>query len=1142
MKYTLLLSLFVSTIFSTNLFSQCNHQDDYTALRALYLSTSGDNWKDNTGWPSENDFLNNLEPLPDTDLSTWKGIQCEDGRVHRLSLFDNNLRDTLPSELSLLSNLEFFVLVRNKLRGEVLHLFSDLEHIEDIRIGYNDFTGEIPQELADKAKLNFLGLEFNEFTGPIPGSLGRLLNLFLNSNNFSGCLDPEFFEFCTKPNVDMANNPQLPWEGNVEEYCSTNGEIAEQIGAPCRVFPKTYPQAIDENCNCSPECDHPDFLTLRTIYSKTGGSSWTKRDGWNNDFTSECNPCNWYGVTCNDMGRVSELNLYNNNLRSAIPKEIKDLTHLKKLNLSYNDLIGNIPEEIGELTLLTDLNLYGNTINGVLPESLGNLTELDSLSIGSNELTGSIPESISNLIKLKYLILARNQMTGKLPQDFTNLVNLEELKLSLNKFSGVLPEDIGAMSKLKMLHVDNNKFEGVIPSQLGDLDSMFIFKGQRNNFSGCYDQSFLKFCGAFQFRTESNPLLPWLGDFGQFCQTSGSAEDQEGAACGYGASGVFDDCECILSVDPGYSVEGVLCKEWLQDTLSNLPCYDNGFGDKGFHSVAISQYMGSPVVIVNEGFAFASKVGSGYYIYTCEGEFLESCFQSLGVGCEVTDTIYGMLEADPITIYNCFSDTFPDCSNFMQHMDYPALRALYQSTDGNNWTNNSGWEDGQTDIFIDPCNWFGVSCDVTNRVDSINLKLNGLNGLLPNEIGNLDSLKYLNLAWNPIYGSFPDAISKLKVLNYIDLSLCDFDIPINEAIGGLTNLEYLNLELNDIIGALPESLGNLKKLKYLNFDHNKIESLHSTIGNMESLEFFSGVFNEIEDSLSNDIGNLSQLKNIEFSGNKIGGVIPNSITKLSKLEKIELTHNRLHGEIPADIGMLSALKFLYLGGNNLDGTIPESILGLKDLQQFHLWDNNFSGEIPNAITNLDSLKAFNLRGNNFTGPLPDIFSNINIIESFSLNRNNLSGCIPDIYSAFCADVTFDLSENPMLPWEGDVDEFCLSDGLQIGAPCDDGNDANGIEDVILEDCKCGPKPVGTVDVFSNIKIYPIPTSGKLYIEGLEGSNWHYEIVDILGISVRKNVLQHDQSISMNDLLAGIYILKIFSNDVEEFQSFKIVKE
>jgi len=44
--------------------AQC-HIDDWTALKALYESTDGDNWKNNEGW----EIVKEEVPLPDCDLA-----------------------------------------------------------------------------------------------------------------------------------------------------------------------------------------------------------------------------------------------------------------------------------------------------------------------------------------------------------------------------------------------------------------------------------------------------------------------------------------------------------------------------------------------------------------------------------------------------------------------------------------------------------------------------------------------------------------------------------------------------------------------------------------------------------------------------------------------------------------------------------------------------------------------------------------------------------------------------------------------------------------------------------------------------------------------------------------------------------------
>ena len=50
--------------------------------------------------------------------------------------------------------------------------------------------------------------------------------------------------------------------------------------------------------------------------------------------------------------KITNLNLYDNQLTGEIPPEIGDLTNLSNLNLSSNQLSGEIPPEIGKITNL----------------------------------------------------------------------------------------------------------------------------------------------------------------------------------------------------------------------------------------------------------------------------------------------------------------------------------------------------------------------------------------------------------------------------------------------------------------------------------------------------------------------------------------------------------------------------------------------------------------------------------------------------------------------------------------------------------------------------------------------------------------------------------------------------------------------
>ena len=91
--------------------------------------------------------------------------------------------------------------------------------------------------------------------------------------------------------------------------------------------------------------------------------------------------------------------------------------------------------------------------------------------------------------------------------------------------------------------------------------------------------------------------------------------------------------------------------------------------------------------------------------------------------------------------------------------DKAALVALYEATDGDNWTNNTHWLSDR------PLGeWFGVTTDADGRVTWLALGGNQLSGSIPPELGNLANLTWLNLPRNQLSGSIPPELGNLTNL------------------------------------------------------------------------------------------------------------------------------------------------------------------------------------------------------------------------------------------------------------------------------------------------------------------------------------------------------------------------------------------
>ena len=210
--------------------------------------------------------------------------------------------------------------------------------------------------------------------------------------------------------------------------------------------------------------------------------------------------------------------------------------------------------------------------------------------------------------------------------------------------------------------------------------------------------------------------------------------------------------------------------------------------------------------------------------------------------------------------------------------DKAVLVALYEATDGANWTDSTSW---LSDAPLEE--WYGVSTDADGRVTALSLWSNGLNGPIPAELGRLTHLQTLDLMDNYLSGPIPPELGSLGNLHLLNLAWNWLGGPIPAEFGGLRNLGELQLSSNQLSGPLPAALGD-----------------------------------------------LSNLYALGLSSNQLSGRIPPEFGRLANLLRLDLSDNQLSGPIPGELGGLSSLRTLTLGGNEIDGCIPAALWGVAE--------------------------------------------------------------------------------------------------------------------------------------------------------------------------------------------------------------------
>ena len=97
--------------------------------------------------------------------------------------------------------------------------------------------------------------------------------------------------------------------------------------------------------------------------------------------------------------------------------------------------------------------------------------------------------------------------------------------------------------------------------------------------------------------------------------------------------------------------------------------------------------------------------------------------------------------------------------------DRDALTAIYNATNGANWTREHNW---LSEYPIGK--WSGVEVNARGRVVSLRLNENGLSGEIPREVGDFAHIERLYLAGNRLTGEIPPELGSLAYLNELRLS------------------------------------------------------------------------------------------------------------------------------------------------------------------------------------------------------------------------------------------------------------------------------------------------------------------------------------------------------------------------------------
>ncbi len=571
----------------------------------------------------------------------------------------------------------------------------------------------------------------------------------------------------------------------------------------------------------------------------------------------------------------------NSNLSGKLPSGWSQLSALRDLELGHNNFIGDIEMTFRDMPLLEHIVLRDNNFDGLAPR-LDESANLQKYSISENNFSGPVPSFLTTLPNLNVIDADSNLLAGLVPADLMTL-SLSTLSLQNN---GCLTAG------------DNTVLEAWLDSMDPNWDNGWTGYPACDCFTDTHCPAGDPVCHIASGVCEATP--PTCGD--NICESPLETCVNCVADCGCDALETCDagigQCSCIdnEASDPDVSAPALVCG----GGASGGSC---GAGDVDYFRIypqsaaspqaGISDYVVAGADVVCEALAY-DIASDSYTSLDSDTSPTGGCTLSVALnpGIPMADVYYLKIEGAPgasssaYTINtNCALGTPPaavcgngtvegtevcddgdningegcmaDCSvcsttsdsetipyDCCAQTDIPvseceALVALYNDTDGPNWTTNTNWLDSDT-VNKGPSTWFGINVSGA-RVKNIGLPSNNLVNTIPSELENLSVMFDLQLNGNSLTGIIPSWLGNMTALRYLFLSENNFSGNIPPQIGGLLNLQQLLLFGNSLSGTIPPEIGDLSSLTFANLSLNNLEGLVPPDINAANLPLVGGL-------------------------------------------------------------------------------------------------------------------------------------------------------------------------------------------------------------------------------------------------------------------------------------------------------------
>ncbi|XP_031103192.1 receptor-like protein 7 [Ipomoea triloba] len=804
--------------------------------------------------------LSNLSRIDLSDCNFSGSIPSTMAQLTSLTYVDfssNNFIGSIPN-FSLSKNLTSIDFSFNGLTGPLSSKYFGLSKIVSINLGSNLLSGRIPpslfslpslQELylynnsfdgvvdeyanVSTTQLQSLDLSFNRLNGSFPEYLFEfpmLSELFLSSNFLGGKIPLSMFFLPSLSILDLSDNS---FDGLVDEYVNVSTTQLEKLLLSSNRLSGSFPKYFFE---------FPKLNELQLSSNSLGGKIQSSLFSLpsllylylsNNSFDGVGDE--YVNVSTSQLERID---LSSNRLNGSFPEYFFKFPKLSDLDLSSNSLGGKIQSSLFSLPSLLYLDLSNNSFDGLIDGYVNASTsQLEALDLSSNRLSGSFPKYFFVFPKLRDLDLSSNSFGGMIElESLQKLTNLAALDLSNNDIRGEIPSWIWELgngtlyhlnlscnfleslekpytipSSLTVLDLHSNQLQGPlpIPPACNDGDGPLHLDYSHNFFNGSIPFDLVSFARNVYFLSLANNSL--TGTIHESICNARSLKIldlSDNKLGGSLPSCLFNSLYNLEVLNLGKNqIHGSIPDSFTIDcSLQTLDLIRNSFEGK----IPKSLINCSLLEVLNVGsnnivdtFPCALKNLSSLRVLVLRSNYFHG-----DLHCVNANHMWPNLQIIDIASNNFSGKLSPKFLNWKrmiidedtaQSGEY--IMFLFPQPVG-----HGAPDEYYQDIYTLMVTWKGMEMEMMKVLEVftfVDFSCNNFYGVIPESIGDLNSLYVLNLSHNGLTGNIPETISNLKMVESLDLSANQLGGEIPTQLAKLTFLSVMNLSFNRLSGMIP---------------------------------------------------------------------------------------------------------------------------------------------------------------------------------------------------------------------------------------------------------------------------------------------------------------------------------------------------